>query len=254
MSYNTKMILNGNRGNNAFAWKKREELYWAPPTLIIPNIIEWTLTDILIGDDIVFEEEEGGKIISCKGLKNFVQITIPQVKDPSQYPAIKLVTIFDNHNHALYFWIDALRKWIIEKWCELIHIDEHSDLWWNNHTLNLENAIVDEQYAWEFTNYDCNVGNYIIPAIESGLISHMIRIENEFQIDDYMNYKPKKNSILNIDLDIFSSELEYIPTEKTIMLIKNLLAQVNYVTIATSPYFIDPWRAIEKLNELFKYE
>ncbi len=248
------MILTGNRGNNAFAWEKREALYWAPPTLIIPNIIVWTLTDIVIGDDIVFEEEEDGKIISCKGLKHFVHISMPKIQNLSNHPTIQTVTIFDNHNHALYFWIDAMRKWIIEKWCELIHIDQHSDLWWNNRSLNLENAIVDEQYAWEFTNYDCNVGNYIIPAIESGLISHMIRIENEFQIDEYMNYIPKKNSILNIDLDIFSSELEYIPTEKTITLIKNLLAQVNYVTIATSPYFIEPWRAIEKIHELFKYE
>ena len=67
----------------------------------------------------------------------------------------------------------------------------------------------------------------------------MIRIENEFQIDEYMNYTPPKNTILNIDIDIFAPELDHIPDEKKIQIIKNLLKRVKYVTIATSPYFID---------------
>lgn len=67
----------------------------------------------------------------------------------------------------------------------------------------------------------------------------MIRIENEFQIDEYMNYIPSENSVLNIDIDIFAPELDHIPEEKKMQIIKNLLKRVKYVTIATSPYFID---------------
>jgi hypothetical protein len=79
----------------------------------------------------------------------------------------KEIFIFDNHNHALYFWLDAMRRGAISHGCELIHIDEHSDLWTNEHTLDLEKARADEKYAWEFTNYSCNVGNYIQPALSS---------------------------------------------------------------------------------------
>jgi hypothetical protein len=67
----------------------------------------------------------------------------------------------------------------------------------------------------------------------------MIRIENEFQIDEYTRYIPSGNAILNIDLDIFSPELEYIPESKKMKCIKNLMKHVTFVTIATSPYFID---------------
>ncbi len=97
----------------------------------------------------------------------------------------------------------------------------------------------DEEYAWDFTNYSCNVGNYIRPALRSGLIGDMIRIENEFQIDQYMSYEPSRNSVLNLDLDIFAPDLDHIPEEKKIRLIRHLLERVKYVTIATSPYFIE---------------
>ncbi len=67
----------------------------------------------------------------------------------------------------------------------------------------------------------------------------MIRIENEYQIDTYLDYSPQTNSVLNLDLDIFAPELDHIPEDKKIRLIQNLLKKVKYVTIATSPYFID---------------
>ncbi len=67
----------------------------------------------------------------------------------------------------------------------------------------------------------------------------MIRIENEYQIDAYMDYIPSENSVLNLDLDIFAPELDHIPSEKKIKIIKNLLKRVKYITIATSPYFIE---------------
>lgn len=88
-------------------------------------------------------------------------------------------------------------------------------------------------------NLRCNVGNYIVPALGSGLISQMIRIENEFQIDERMGYIPSKNTILNIDLDIFAPELDYIDVQKKIQLIQNLLKKCQFATIATSPYFIE---------------
>ena len=67
----------------------------------------------------------------------------------------------------------------------------------------------------------------------------MIRIENEAEIDAYIDYFPSGNTVLNLDLDIFAPELDFIPEAKKMQLIRNLLQKVDYVTIATSPYFID---------------
>ncbi len=239
MHYNNKQLLTQRLGNNAFAWDERMTQYGWSPTLNIPALIDWIIDDIGIGSEIVFEEIEDGKLKSCMGLENFVQLSENMV-------------VFDNHNHALYFWIDAVREWKINQGCELIHIDEHSDLWANEHKLDLEKAIADEQYAWDFTNLSCNVGNYILPAIETGLIGNMIRIENEYQIDEYMDYIPSENSVLNLDLDIFAPELDHIPEEKKIQVIKNLLKRVKYITIATSPYFIEQWRAIDYLHRILQ--
>lgn len=54
-----------------------------------------------------------------------------------------------------------------------------------------------------------------------------------------MNYIPSENSVLNLDIDIFAPELDHIPENKKLDIIRNLLKKVKYVTIATSPYFIE---------------
>lgn len=245
--YSQSRILTEKLGNNAFAWDEREKKYGASPTLTIPSLIEWTLDNVKIGDDIVFEEVENGVLKSCRGLENFIQLAKNPTFQKSNIPII----IFDNHNHALYFWIDAIKQWILEPGFELIHIDEHSDLWDNPNELDLQKAIEDSEYAWRFTNLECNVGNYIQPALRSGLVGSMIRIENEYQLDEYMNSTPGKNSVLNLDLDIFTPELDHIPEDKKMNCIRSLLPKVWYVTIAISPFFIDQWIGIQKLKTIF---
>lgn len=253
MPYKSKHILTEKLWNNAFAWERRCLEYGENPILHIPAVISGTIVDVKIWSSIVFEEEEDKKLKSCVGLENFVHISKQiDTNTQSYHPTILPITIFDNHNHALYFWIEAVRKWIIIPWFELIHIDEHSDLWDNENELNLQEAINNPEYAWDFTNLSCNVGNYILPSIESGLVGNMIRIENEYQIDAHMDYIPSENSVLNLDLDIFAPELDHIPEEKKIRIITNLLRKVKYVTIATSPYFIDQWKAIKILQKILQ--
>ena len=239
MPYTKPVILTEKAWNNAFAWEKRTEKYNHSPTLSIPMCITGDISHVQVGNEIAFEEVEDGILKSCTGLRNFVQLSENTI-------------IFDNHNHALYFWIDALRKWIITPGFELIHIDEHSDLWENDCELDLEKAKQNPDYAWDFTNLSCNVGNYILPAIDAGLINNVLRIENEYQIDTYIDYSPLENSVLNLDLDIFNPELDHIPEKKKIQIIRNLIPKVKYVTIATSPYFIDQWKSIQMLQKIFQ--
>ena len=248
MHYQESHILSENTGNNAFSYNIRMS-----KSLYIPSLIEWALDDVKIGTEIVFEEMEDDKIRSCLGLEHFIRLTDSSIlalqysNIPTFQPSNIPITIFDNHNHALYFWYEALSKGIISPWVELIHIDEHSDLWDNKNTIQSR----DLSSIWRFTNYECNVGNYIAPAIADGLVWKVIRIENDYELDAYMDYTPSRNSILNLDLDFFSPEMSFIDEEKKIRCIRNLLAKVQCVTIATSPYFIDQWLAIEKLHQIF---
>lgn len=244
LPYSNTYTITEQYWNNAFAWEQRWAIYQKQPTLTIPSLIQGTISDVQIGEDIVFEEVENGSLQSCIGLKNFVQLSTPSQS------GIPPIAIFDNHNHALYFWIEAVRTWIIAPSFELIHIDEHSDLWENTNHLQLEKAIQNPQYAWEFTNKYCNVGNYIKPAIIAWLVWSMVRIENEYQIDEYMNYNTKWCSVLNIDIDIFAPELDHIPEGKKIQIIRNLMQKVQYITIATSPFFIDQKVAMSKIRKI----
>lgn len=242
MDYSHTHILSENVGNNAFAYDIRTQKY-----LTIPALRDGMLEDVRIWEDIVFEEVEDGILRSCKGLENFVRLS----DQLSSSPAKQQITIFDNHNHALYFWLEVMRDGIITPWCVLIHIDEHSDLWPNTYPLDREKAIAERDYAWQYTNHSCNVGNYIRPALDSGLIGSMIRIENAWEVEKYIDYTPSANSVLNIDLDFFSPEMDFIDHEMKLRCIRNLLPQVKCVTIATSPFFIDQWLAIEKLHDIF---
>ena len=272
MYYQESHILSENTGNNAFSYDIRTS-----KSLYIPALIEWSLDDVKIGTEIVFEEVEDGKLRSCLGLEHFIRL---RDSSSSIFQLFNIpITIFDNHNHALYFWYEALSEWIITPWVELIHIDEHSDLWKNENDIGIltpdlviarnEAIHVSEtagslhasrwqkhetllDIAWYFTNYQCNVGNYIAPAIANGLVWKVIRIENDHELDAYMDYTPSANSILNLDLDFFSPEMSFIDEEKKIRCIRNLLAKVQCVTIATSPYFIDQWLAIQKLHQIFQ--
>lgn len=230
MHYQEPYIFRENLGNNALSYAEREQfwtLHGKKPELVIPKRIVGDISDVKISKNIAFEEYADGKIISCVGLENFVEIRRDDMPP---------IIVFDNHNHALYFWCEAIQRGIIDPGFELLHIDEHSDLWDNEYEIS-DFSNLDE--IWHFTNFSCNVGNYIVPAQKAGIVGKMIRIENEFQIDENMDFIPSENSVLNLDLDIFSPEMAHIPPLKTINLIKNLLKRVKYVTICTSPYFIE---------------
>ena len=76
------------------------------------------------------------------------------------------VYVFDNHNHALAFRYREFFKNTLSKGTLLLHLDQHSDM--------KSNPFIIQQENWEsicsFTQNCCNVGNFILPALNSGLI------------------------------------------------------------------------------------
>ena len=64
-------------------------------------------------------------------------------------------------------------------------------------------------------------------------------------------YDTSEEFVLDIDLDIFSKDMDYIPLDIKINKIRNLIKKAKTITIATSPYFIEQEYAINILKKIF---
>jgi hypothetical protein len=212
------------KGNNAFSYEKRGR----NPRLFVAPVISGDFSDLQIGREVVFEDFEDGKLKSCVGLRNFVEMEVLGT------PAV----IFDNHNHAFYFWK--------EKGFEgatLVHVDQHKDTrepseWYKGATL---------EEVFKYTNEILNVGNYVLPAVKCGLVGEVISITGNIGLDQEVR---QGNVILNLDLDFFVSEME-IDFEKAREFLRKQAKMADFITIATSPFFIDQERALEVLRLIF---
>ncbi|WP_195940736.1 UPF0489 family protein [Romboutsia sp. 1001713B170131_170501_G6] len=216
-------------GNNIFSYEERSN-----KSIFVPSLIEGTLEDVAVGEEIVFNEIDEDKEIKAKGLKNMV---FYKKEDKDIY-------IFDNHNHALYFWINSLKSNKFKKGCKLVHIDQHKDMREpENYDVDM-NSLND---VFRYTNEVLNVGNFIQPALKHNIFSEVIIIDSSYGFE--MNIEGEY--VLDIDLDIFSKDMEYISYEKRVSKIKELIKSAKVITIASSPFFIEQEYAIKVLKELF---
>ena len=223
--YKTPFLITGNFGNNAFSFKKRHK-----PTLYVPPLTKGTLGDAEIGEHVVFEDFDEGILKSCVGLKNLLEFYWHGV------PAV----LIDNHNHVFYFWYrSGLRN------ATLIHIDQHKDMRVPPESFKGKTL----REAFKYTNEVLNVGDYIVPAREAGTIGKIQFVTSEASLSDE-KFFDEKNKILNIDLDFFAPELDYINFEKAKHFIQEHAKTASLITIATSPFFIEQERALRILKKL----
>ena len=176
-------------------------------------------------------------------LKNFLWI------EKSEFPPI---LVFDNHNHAITFRYNIIYSKNFND-ISLIHIDQHSDNRENKHHLELNQKENELEKVFHFWNEKCNVWNFIPPALESWIISNQIQIRSTTALQ---NLKiNNQNYILDIDLDFC---LDWINRNKVsqeiIKLLKNKFNNIwkyaLWITIATSPYFLNQELAIKIVEEL----
>lgn len=248
--YLTPRIISTSISNNRLNFDER----WNR-TIVVPNLIEWTLDNVQIGAETVIEWEVNGEIMAGKWLKHFVFLRDAKV------PA----WIMDNHNHAFAFWHEAFWKWWIDKWSLLVHIDQHTDLatpsnfpaW--KHPAESNEALVED-----YVNTDLTIADFIVPALSTDLISQALMVTAEektgaglFSWDGELK---KKNSdtllehiwdfpsvIVDIDLDYFSQGFD---EAKTLETTKYWIEKADIITIATSPLFIDQKKALAVLKSL----
>jgi len=238
--------------NNEFHYDERIAL-WSEGKIFIPNIIQGNLDNLEEWSEIVFEEVENWKLISCTGLKHFLQ---------TEYKWIPTY-IFDNHNHALFFRYRYTKKLMTSfVWKEevsadvdggfkpfvVIHIDQHADTKENKNSFKVAHASPQEVVS--FTNYGCNVGNFLTSAKQAWIIEDIIQIRSQnalhnIQPLDFHTY----NYILDIDVDFreWKSQQEM---EIDFEIIRKIINNVSLITIASSPYFFDQKKAIQIIKEL----
>lgn len=243
--YNKWFFIESPVWNNEFSFDKRQN-----KKLFVPEIIEAkSFDEIKFQDDlekIAFEDFDfDDKLSTNYWLKNFYRFQMWW----------KEVVLFDNHNHAFYFWYEARSRKIIWDKNILIHIDQHADTRDNDKIISKSDSKSLEK-VFDFTNFVLNVWDYIIPAQKEGIIENIVQIRNTKNLEDYLqNFSNKKNNskiILNLDLDFFASELDFIDFELKKKVILDAFEKASYVTVCTSPFFVDQRLAVEKFKEIFK--
>ena len=190
------------------------------------------------------EKNENWEVEYFHGLKNYLRI------EKSDLPPI---FIFDNHNHAIVFRYNIIYSEKINN-VELIHIDQHSDNRENKNHLELNRRKNEIEKVFKFWNEKCNVGNFIPPAIESGMIVNQVQIRSTTALQNFKINK-NQNFILDIDLDFC---LDWIDKNKinegSVKLLKNKFDEIwkyaLWITIATSPYFLNQELAIKIMEGL----
>lgn len=219
-------------GNNVFSYDKRDN-----KSIYVPKLISGTLNNVKLGNEVVFNEIDENEEIKAIGLENMVEYVLGN----------KTIYVFDNHNHAFYFWLKSMMNDEFTRGCKLVHVDQHKD------TREPESYDVDVnniEDVFRYTNEVLNVGSFIKPALKHKIFSELIIIDSLYGFD--LEIEPE--FVLDIDLDIFSSDMEYIPFDFKLDKIKNLIKKAKVITIATSPYFINQEYAIKVLKELFNYD
>ena len=243
--YNKWFFIESPVWNNEFSFDKRQN-----KKLFVPEIIEAkSFGEIKFQDDlekIAFEDFDfDNKLSTNYWLKNFYRFQMWW----------KEVVLFDNHNHAFYFWYEARSRKIIWDKNILIHIDQHADTRDNDKIISKSDSKSLEK-VFDFTNFVLNVWDYIIPAQKEGIIENIVQIRNTKNLEDYLqNFSNRKNNskiILNLDLDFFASELDFIDFELKKEVILDVFEKASYVTVCTSPFFVDQGLAVEKFKEIFK--
>ena len=237
----TGFYLVGEKGNNAFSYERRNALRGEPRLFVAP-IIEGGLEDVRMGKEVAFEDFDGEKLKSCVGLENFVRTEIFGV------PAV----IFDNHNHAFNFWFEAIAKGLLVRGITLFHIDQHKDM--REPAAWFEGANLEE--AFMYTNNILNVGNYIKPAAKCGLIGDVLSVTSEEEMDKFDRTMiisaraDNRGFILNLDMDFFAPEMSYIDFEKAKKFVQGLAKKAKFITVATSPFFMEQKKAVDLLGRL----
>lgn len=232
--YYSGFLISRPVGNNAFSFDKRvnKQIY-------VPPLVEGSLSDLAVGYHIAFSEIDEGIEFNGLGLAQFIVFRWHDVP----------VFIFDNHNHAFFFWTYGLRQGLFSPGLPLVHVDQHSDMWkphiWPAFSLRDDN-LLDQAFA--YTNFTINVGNFIKPALHLNYFSDITIITGS--IDFELTFDGP--IVFDLDMDVFAPVMDYIGNPYKIDVIRRWMEQAAFITVATSPFFMNQPLAIDFIRKIFE--
>lgn len=262
--YSKGFFLTKPVGNNAFSYEKRKE-----KQIFVSSFIQWNPInplEIVEGDHPVFVEMVEGTEQIYKGLKQFVEISMQN----------KNIYLFDNHNHGFYVIFKEVFTKSIARGLPLIHFDQHKDMRIPDlafHEVSDIDCKVDDflksvygeiefhqrivhrelDKAFYYTNEILNVGNFLQPLLQEDMISEVVMMDSSYQLKKEQNIREEyQDYILDIDLDFFSSDMDYIAYDEKIKVIKKFVDRAKLITICTSPFFVDFERAKKALHDILQ--
>lgn len=222
-------------GNNAFSYDERK-----CKKIYVAKLKDASIHDVKIGENTAFAEMYDGCELQCMGLENIYHLKIDAYMDKDIY-------LFDNHNHAFYFWCKALSEGKILKGMKLLHVDQHKD---TRVPPSYDVDICDREDVIRYTTDVLNVGNFIMPAIYHSIFDDVEIVDSSYSLERVVDYR----YVLDIDLDFFSRDMSYIDFEWRMDRVREYISHADVITIASSPYFIEQKKAIEALKMLFCIE
>lgn len=253
--YSYPFYIDRPAGNNIFSFEKRES-----KTIHIPAMIESSLKDIKESETYAFIEYEETEI-KCKGLNRFIRHD--------------KIFLFDNHNHSYFFYKAYLEEKNLSH-LNFVHVDQHKDLRepeiyceeFQDLKINAEfellslgltleqvknlkkSSFFDLTVQWFlYTNLILNVGNFIRPLISENKINNLYIIDSENSMDN-LDFDKLGDFALDLDLDFFSKDMDYIDFNKKIKFVQRLVDRAAVIFIATSPYFLEYEEAKKVLKSL----
>lgn len=222
-------------GNNAFSYKLRvnKQIY-------VPPIRQGSLDDLKVGYHIGFSEVDEGVEHNELGLANFIYFIWNDIP----------VYIFDNHNHAFFFWMFEYWRENLPAGLHLVHVDQHSDMWKPEQfpEFTLQDSNLPDK-AFKYANFVLNVGNFIKPALHLKLFSDVSIITGTIDFE----LKFESPIVFDLDMDVFAPIMDYIGNPYKIDSIRQWMKQAKVITIATSPYFMNQPLAFKFLQKIFAH-
>lgn len=253
-AYSNKFYIEVAASNNMFSFEDRKV-----KKIVVPSIVEGMIKNLSPGEEYAFIEiDEEGNEVCCKGLRN---ITV-------QHEGCKDIVIFDNHNHSFYFAYKHFKS--CGSKFDFIHVDQHKDMrepniYFDEYRNSLFSSFEkfrldmintgtkeereieadfrsedkDDIAAFLYTNSVLNVGNFIKPLIKMDIIDNNYCVDSQCSLLEIDKYDLTRNFVLDLDLDFFSGDMDYIDFNEKIRIIRKLIDNAALVLIATSPYFVE---------------
>lgn len=231
--YTPGKLLEVGQGNNAFSLPLKADR----SKLTITPLKIGKLDELNVGKHIAFQDFEGERWQDCVGLESAIlclNFPIP-------------IYIFDNHNHVFYAWCEALKMGWFEKGAVLVHMDEHFDASMPP-LIPAQSDLKSLENVWRFTNETLQIATYIKPALTLEIFSECVDYVESSQFA--VRNQQSMDIVLNLDIDVFHSDMNHISWQQKIDVLKYYLPRVKLITIATSPYFIDQHKAIDLIKKV----